>query len=266
MLKKTLSIAGFDGSGGAGIQADLKTFAAFGCYGMTVLTALPIQNTLGVKKCYDIPLAAIQDQLEAIFEDLPPDSIKVGMLFSAEIIDLVFHFLKNQSAAAPLVLDPVMYSKNGNPLLKPEAIRTLIRKALPLTTLLTPNIPEALALLGRTTTITVTDLPKIATQLLDLGPLAVLVKGGHLRGEQSSDFYQDYLGNRCWIHQPRLLTPNTHGTGCTLSAAITASLALGDNLMGACRRANDYLHRAMLAHQSLKIGQGKGPVCHGVKA
>lgn len=152
MQYKALSIAGFDGSGGAGIQADLKTFSALGAYGMTVLTALPIQNTCGVKHCYTIPLQAIEDQLNAIFEDIKPDSIKIGMLFNSEIIETIASFLEKNARDIPIIIDPVTVAKSGDPLLLPEAINSLVTQLMPLATLITPNLPEAATFCGMNAT------------------------------------------------------------------------------------------------------------------
>ncbi len=254
---KCLSIAGFDGSGGAGLQADLKTFSALGCYGMTVLTALPIQNTLGVSRCYDIPLVAIEEQLDAIFDDIIPDSIKIGMLFKSEIVELVAHFLEKRAVGIPIILDPVMVAKSGDYLLLPEAIITLKKHLLPLATIITPNAPEAEALTGTTT-----DQQTQAKQLLHLGANAVLLKGGHLGGHDSNDLYIDQHGQNIWLKSPRIHSNNTHGTGCTLSAAIAAHLALGRPLADACRLAKNYLFAALKAAQLSSVGHGHGPVHH----
>ena len=186
MKYKCLSIAGFDGSGGAGIQADLKTFSALGCYGMTVLTALPVQNTCGVRNCYDIPLSCIQEQLEAIFDDIVPDSIKIGMLFSEPIIALVADFLLKKAVGIPIVLDTVMVAKSGDALLLPEAVEALKTHLIPLSTIITPNLTECYALVGQASS-----MQELATRLLTLGPHAVLVKGGHSGGNTSDDLFLD---------------------------------------------------------------------------
>lgn len=257
MKYKCLSIAGFDGSGGAGIQADLKTFSALGCYGMTVLTALPVQNTCGVKRCYEIPLSAIEEQLETIFEDIIPDAIKIGMLFSAEITEVVADFLKKHANAIPIVLDPVMLAKSGASLLLPEAIDALKEKLIPLATLITPNLPEAHALSGNT------QAPEtLAAELLDLGPEAVLLKGGHAEGAESNDLLLEKTGEISWFKTERIDSKNTHGTGCTLSAAACAYLARGYRLKEACTRAKEYLSKALKAAQHNSVGKGHGPVHH----
>jgi hydroxymethylpyrimidine/phosphomethylpyrimidine kinase len=257
-MKKCLSIAGFDGSGGAGIQADLKTFSAFGCYGMTVLTALPVQNTCGVRKCYEIPLSAIEEQLEAIFDDIIPDSIKIGMLFNSKIVDLVANFLKERAKGIPIVLDPVMVAKSGDPLLLSEAIDSLKTKLIPLSSIITPNIPEAQVLMSSNST----DQQVIAQELIKLGSSSVLLKGGHLGGATSNDLYLDQDGNIKLLEAMRIDTKNTHGTGCTLSAAISACLALGKDIPTSCKIAKDYLYNAIESAKDLRIGKGNGPVNH----
>ncbi len=253
MKYKCLSIAGFDGSGGAGIQADLKTFSALGCYGMNVLTAVAVQNTQGVKSCYDLPLQCIEEQLEAIFEDIPPDAIKIGMLYSKDIIDCVAHALSKHARHIPIVLDPVMLAKSGDALLLPSAIQALKTTLIPLCTLITPNLPEAEALVDTTPT---------PEALLQLGAHAVLLKGGHATNITADDLYQDQHGNTHTFTLPRLQTRNTHGTGCTLSSAITSFLARGLALPAACQSAKHYLYDAMRASIDTSVGKGQGPVHH----
>ena len=257
MQHKCLSIAGFDGSGGAGLQADLKTFSALGCYGMTVLTALPVQNTMGVRHCYQIPLVAIENQLDAIFDDIVPDSIKIGMLFQHDIVELVASFLARHAVGIPIVLDPVMVAKSGDYLLLPEAVDVLKQQLIPLTTIITPNLPEATVLTGSSD-----DMEVLADQLLALDPKAVLLKGGHQEGLESNDLYKDQTGKSIWLKSPRIKSKNTHGTGCTLSAAIAAYLALGEPLIEACQLAKIYLSGALAAAQYASVGQGQGPVHH----
>lgn len=257
MQNKCLSIAGFDGSGGAGIQADLKTFSALGCYGMTVLTALPIQNTMGVRGCYEIPLKVIQEQLDAIFDDIVPNSIKIGMLFNQEIVKLVADFLKERAPGIPIVLDPVMVAKSGDHLLLPNAITALKEHLIPITTIITPNLPEATAL-----TKPAEEMQILAEQLLNLGSHAVLLKGGHNEGDESNDLYVDKDDQAIWLTAARIMSTNTHGTGCTLSAAIAAYLALGYSLLDACRLAKVYLSAAIKAAQHFSVGHGHGPVHH----
>lgn len=254
---KCLSIAGFDGSGGAGIQADLKTFSALGCYGMTVLTALPVQNTCGVRSCYDIPIACIEEQLEAIFDDIVPDSIKIGMLFSSPIIEVVASFLARYAHNIPIVLDPVMVAKSGDSLLLPDAIDAMKTKLIPLASIITPNIPEAHSLVSA-----IEDLNKLGEELLNLGPKAMLLKGGHLFGAESNDLLLESNGAKTWLKADRIASKNTHGTGCTLSAAICARLAQGATILDACTDAKIYLSGAISAAKDNSVGLGHGPLHH----
>ncbi|WP_298625005.1 bifunctional hydroxymethylpyrimidine kinase/phosphomethylpyrimidine kinase [uncultured Legionella sp.] len=261
MQYKALSIAGFDGSGGAGIQADLKTFSALGCYGMTVLTALPIQNTQGVRSCYEIPLQAIEDQLNVLFDDITPDSIKIGMLFNSDIIELVAGFLKKRAINIPLVLDPVTLAKSGDSLLLPEAIETLINKLMPLATIITPNIPEAYTFTGINAQ-SEKEMISVAEKLLGFGPEFVLLKGGHLQSSESNDLLYGKDGSSTWYKNSRIDSKNTHGTGCTLSAAIAACLAQNIELKQACTIAKAYLTNAIQASKDQSVGLGNGPVHH----
>ncbi|MFY7697956.1 MAG: bifunctional hydroxymethylpyrimidine kinase/phosphomethylpyrimidine kinase [Legionella sp.] len=256
MTYKCLSIAGFDGSGGAGIQADLKTFSATGCYGMTVLTALPVQNTCGVRSCYGIPLSCIQEQFEAIFDDINPDAIKIGMLFSAEVIELVAEFLRKNAEGIPIVLDPVMVAKSGDPLLKTDAIEELKTKLIPIASIITPNLPEAKVLVSGHD-----DKETLAQQLLDLGCGSVLLKGGHEMTECANDFFlSDNIATT--LSAMRINSKNTHGTGCTLSAGIASFIAQGFSILDACIKAKDYLHAAILHSKDEAPGKGHGPVHH----
>jgi hydroxymethylpyrimidine/phosphomethylpyrimidine kinase len=257
MKYKCLSIAGFDGSGGAGIQADLKTFSALGCYAMTVLTALPVQNTCGVRKCYSIPLSAIEEQLVAIFDDIIPDSIKIGMLFSEPVINLVTDFLSKHATNIPIVLDPVMLAKSGDSLLLPAAVVALKEKLIPFATIITPNLPEAEVLVGK-----YNNFSLLAEKLLALGSKAVLLKGGHLSGDSADDLFLDQQGVCQYLKSERIKSKNTHGTGCTLSAAICSFLAQGLSLFEACKKAKYYLFQAMLAAKDNSVGKGHGPVHH----
>jgi hydroxymethylpyrimidine/phosphomethylpyrimidine kinase len=256
MKYKCLSIAGFDGSGGAGIQADLKTFSATGSYGMTVLTALPVQNTCGVRNCYDIPLPCIKEQLEAIFEDIRPDAIKIGMLFSTEIIGLVASFLKAHGVGIPIILDPVMVAKSGDSLLKNDAIESLKKELIPIVSILTPNLPEAQHLVPGNH-----DKKVLAKKLLDLGCEAVLLKGGHESTLTADDLFLS-RSIESVLSAPRIDSKNTHGTGCTLSAAITSFIAQGLSPLEACQKAKVYLYHAMLHSKDSSVGKGHGPVHH----
>lgn len=255
----TLSIAGFDNSGGAGLQADLKVFSAFGCYGMSVVTAIAAQNTTGVKHCCMIPLQNISQQLESIFEDIPPKAIKIGMLFNEEIICLISNFLRQNANNIPIVLDPVMISKSNDPLLMPDSILALKEELLPLATVITPNLPEALTLLGdRSNNMSQEEL---GLTLLDSGIKAVLIKGGHYSDSESTDILFSNLGSTRFS-SPRISSKNTHGTGCTLSAAITANLARGLNLIDSISLAKKYISKAIESAALNNVGHGAGPTDH----
>jgi hydroxymethylpyrimidine/phosphomethylpyrimidine kinase len=256
MKYKCLSIAEFDGSGGAGIQADLKTFSATGCYGMTVLTAIPVQNTCGVRSCYDIPLSCIEEQLEAIFDDIRPDAIKIGMLFSTEVIELVTAFLIRRADGIPIVLDPVMVAKSGDPLLQADAVEALRTKLIPIASIITPNLPEATTLVPGNY-----DKKTLARKLLDLGCGAVLLKGGHEDSASADDLFLSHDIAET-LSATRINSKNTHGTGCTLSAGIASFIAQGFSTLDTCTKAKSYLHGAMLHSKDGNVGKGHGPVHH----
>jgi hydroxymethylpyrimidine/phosphomethylpyrimidine kinase len=253
---RALSIAGSDSGGGAGIQADLKTFSAMGVYGMTAITAVTIQDTTGVAGYEEISPQTVGDQIRAVATDIGVDAAKSGMLASAPIVEAVAEAV-SQTDIPSLVVDPVAVSKHGHSLLDGDAIDALRRTILPLATLVTPNLPEA-GVLSRSRVETPDDMLRAADAILGLGPRAVLVKGGHLEGSSTArDLFTD--GDRCeWIEAERIDTPNTHGTGCTLSAAIAGSLARGDELLAAVRAAKAFVTEAI--RHSLPIGGGIGPV------
>lgn len=254
-----LTIAGSDPSGGAGIQADLKTFATLGCYGMSVITALTAQNTQGVTGVHPIPAKFIAEQLDAIFVDIKVHAIKIGMLHNAEVIKTVAN--KIESINIPIVLDPVMVAKSGHTLLKNSAIKSLQKNLFPLATIITPNIPEAQVLLQQKIK-TQNEMQHAARALCKNGLKAVLIKGGHLKNtKESTDcLYIKATDNFHWLKKERIKTKNTHGTGCTLSSAIASFLALGYDLTEAVSRAKKYLSQAILAGSEYKQGKGHGPV------
>jgi hydroxymethylpyrimidine/phosphomethylpyrimidine kinase len=258
MPLKVLTIAGFDGSAGAGIQADLKTFSALGCYGMSVLTALPVQNTCGVKSIYELPIKCIEEQLQAVFEDSTIDAIKIGMLHKKEIIEIVAKTLA-QLPYPKIVLDPVMVAKSGDPLLNPDAVCALKKHLFPLASVITPNLMEASTLLQREIS-SKKEMEQGAFDLLQLGPKAVVVKGGHLEESNCGDCLYD--GEIFWLSHPRIDTKNTHGTGCTFSSAIASFLARGHTLFDAVSKAKAYLTQSIIAGKDFQIGKGKGPVHH----
>lgn len=255
-----LTIAGSDSSGGAGIQADLKTFSALGVYGASVITALTAQNTVGVTGIHDCPADMVQAQMAAVLSDLDVKAIKIGMLSRVETILAVAEGLRAYPYV-PVILDPVMIATSGDALLDPEAEETLIRELFPLATLITPNMAEAARLLNRPIATTVEEQSEQAEALMALGAPAVLIKGGHGTSAEAIDVL--IAGTEMTsFAAPRIETRNTHGTGCTLSAAIAAHLALGHDLIEAVQLAKDYVHGAIAESGRLSIGQGNGPVHH----
>ncbi|MBY5785980.1 bifunctional hydroxymethylpyrimidine kinase/phosphomethylpyrimidine kinase [Rhizobium leguminosarum] len=260
MIRNVLSIAGSDPSGGAGIQADLKAFSARGVYGMAVLTALTAQNTQGVSGVHLVPPQFVADQINAVFADVRVDAVKIGMIANAGIADAVAGAL-TEHRDIPIVIDPVMIAKGGAALLAPEAVDVLTRRLLPLATLLTPNLPEAAALLHQPVATNRAEMAEQAERLLALGPAAVLVKGGHLDSDESPDVLATAAGLH-WFEARRVPTKNTHGTGCTLSSALAAELAKGASAQEAVAIAKDYLAGAVAAAGRLTVGSGHGPVQH----
>jgi len=255
-----LTIAGSDSGGGAGIQADLKTFSALGVYGASVITAVTAQNTRAVTAVHAIPVDNIAAQLGAVFDDLAISAMKIGMLGGPEIIDTVARSLHGRGL--PVVLDPVMVAKSGDALLPEEAVAALRETLLPLAALLTPNLPEAARLLGVDQAASEEEMAAQGRALLVLGPQAVLMKGGHGKGERCVDLLVTGGGETLRLEAPRRATRNTHGTGCTLSGAIAAGLAQGADLASAVRGAHDYLQGAIAAADGLAVGSGHGPVHH----
>jgi hydroxymethylpyrimidine/phosphomethylpyrimidine kinase len=258
---RVLSIAGSDSGGGAGIQADLKTFAALGCFGMTAITALTAQNTLGVRSIHAVPLQILADQIDAVVEDIGVDAVKIGMLHSPETVRTVAAALKRHGLNK-VVLDPVMVATSGAKLIDDEAIEVLVRELFPLATVVTPNLDEA-ALLVRHPLRTEADMEAAARQLLERGANAVLVKGGHLAGDTVSDLLFARGGKPLWMRAPRIASGNTHGTGCTLSSAIASELALGAELREAVERAREFIRGALQAGANVRTGAGSGPLNHG---
>ncbi len=258
-IVKALTIAGSDCGGGAGIQADLKTFQEFDIYGMSVITVLTAQNTLGVHGVFPQTINAIAAQIDAIFQDIGADALKTGMLFSAEIIQLVAAKIQ-QYNVKNVVVDPVMIAKGGTPLLQKQAIETLKAHLLPLATVITPNIPEACEILGIASIETKLEMKEAALALQKLGPQFVVLKGGHFQDEDKAIdvLYdgEDYT----FFESKRIKTIHTHGTGCTFAAAITAQLAKGDEIKAAVSIAKTFIQAAI--EQSLQIGSGIGPTKH----
>ncbi|TKC19163.1 bifunctional hydroxymethylpyrimidine kinase/phosphomethylpyrimidine kinase [Robertmurraya kyonggiensis] len=255
-MKTALTIAGSDSGGGAGIQADLKSFAANGVYGMSVITAVTAQNTQEVRSVQDIDNEIILDQIEVVFDDIPVDAVKIGMLSSPATVETVADALKKYEPKH-IVLDPVMVSKGGHHLLRQEAIQSLKEKMIPLATIITPNIPEAEVLIGGEI-VSSEDMLSACRQLRELGAKTVLLKGGHLEGAPNDLLYDGESFH--WFSGERIQTKNTHGTGCTLSSAIAANLAKGHTLYDSVKLAKHYITIAI--EHSLALGHGHGPTNH----
>lgn len=260
MTAIAVTIAGSDSSGGAGIQADLKTFSALGVFGASVIAALTAQNTRGVSAIHDVPPDFITAQIDAVFSDLAVDAVKVGMLSTPAAIEAVAEGL-DRYGQANVVLDPVMVAATGARLLVPEAVETLKRRLFPRARLITPNLPEAAALLDAEVATSEAEMRAQADRLLALGAQAVLIKGGHGSGAESVDLLVTPAGVARFAAS-RIATENTHGSGCTLSAAIAAGLAKGAALADAVGAAKNFISRAIAAADRLAIGSGHGPVHH----
>ena len=260
MTAIAVTVAGSDSGGGAGIQADLKTFSALGVYGASVLTALTAQNTRGVSAVHDVPADFVRAQIDAVFSDLKVNAVKIGMLSQPDIIKAVAAGLEAY-AGPPVVLDPVMVAASGDPLIAEAAVSTLTETLFPLADLITPNLQEAARLLNCDVAGDRKQMEGQADQLARIGARAVLIKGGHGEGRASDDYLLTASG-RHWFSAPRLQTRNTHGTGCTLSSAIAAGLAKGGPLDEAVAAAKDYISAAIAAADTLTIGAGRGPVHH----
>jgi hydroxymethylpyrimidine/phosphomethylpyrimidine kinase len=259
--RRVLTIAGSDSGGGAGIQADLKTFCALECYGMSAVTALTAQNTLGVSAIHPVPPEFAAAQIAAVFEDIGADAVKIGMLYSARLIRVVAEQLRRYNARH-IVLDPVMVAQSGDRLLEDDAVGAIREYLMPLAEVVTPNVPEAEVLAGRRIA-GPADMEAAGLDLARYGSEAVLLKGGHLEEADSSDLLYLCRENR-WVRYPaeRIASRNTHGTGCTLSSAIAAHLARGDDLEAAVRQAKIYITAALRAGAAYRLGNGHGPVHH----
>ena len=258
---RVLTIAGSDSGGGAGIQADLKTVSALGCYGMTVITALTAQNTKGVSGIHAVPPSFAVQQLEAVFSDIGADAVKIGMLYSAELIEAVAAQLVKH-AARNIVLDPVMVAQSGDRLLRDDAVEALRTHLMPLAAVATPNLPEAAVLLSRETS-QLPDPAASAREIARFGSRAVLLKGGHADAEDCTDLlYLAQEDRMVTLKGERIDTRNNHGTGCTLSSAIAALLAKGADLETAVRQAKQFITRAIRVGAAYRLGHGHGPVHH----
>ena len=259
--KRVLTIAGSDPSGGAGIQADLKTFSACGCFGTSAIVAVVDENTVGVTGVHPVPVDFVTGQIRSVLDDIGADAIKIGMLHSSELIRAVKETLERYDIKN-IVLDPVMVATSGDKLLQDEAIETLKHELIPFARVITPNIPEAEVLLGREIG-RQSDLPVVIRELSVDGRVSVLLKGGHLKEDVLTDvFYNAETDEIIELSSARIYTKNTHGTGCTFSSAIAAFLAHGLPLNDAIRHAKDYMKAAIAAGAQYEIGKGHGPVHH----
>lgn len=260
MIPNLLSIAGSDPSGGAGIQADLKTFSAFACYGMAAVTALTAQNTRGVSAVHVPPPEFIAAQLDAIYADIRVDAVKIGMLANGAIVSAVAERLRVHGQLH-IVLDPVLVATSGDSLGTPDVVDAMRRDLIPLAMVVTPNLPEAARLAELSMPDDEAGMKAIAEAIFRLGPKAVLVKGGHLGGDEATDILFDGREHAVFSAR-RVPTQNTHGTGCTLSSAIAACLGRGATLFEAVADAKDYLTEALISSSTLRVGGGHGPVQH----
>ena len=249
---RVLSIAGSDSGGGAGIQADLKTFSALGCYGMTAITAITAQNTLGVRGIHGIPPEMLKDQIDAVVQDIGIDAIKIGMLHAPEVVHVVAEAIRSYGITN-VVLDPVMVATSGDRLIHDETVDVLVRELFPLATVITPG--------GKITAIS--DMESAAQALLEMGAPHVLLKGGHLPGDWVMDLLAGAGGLRKELGSQRIHTHNGHGTGCTLSSAIAAHMALGFDLVAAVESARTYIVGAIASGAQVHTGKGQGPLNHG---
>lgn len=257
---RLLTIAGSDSGGGAGIQADLKTFSALGCYGMSAITALTAQNTTGVRAIHAIPPQMLRDQIDAVIEDIGVDAVKIGMLHAPEIVQVVADAI-DRHQLRQVILDPVMIATSGAVLIENEAVQALVQQLFPRVHLITPNLDEAGFLVGHALE-NESDMESASNQLLGLGARAVLIKGGHLSGDTVADLFVNSQGHKWWLRAPRIHSPNTHGTGCTLSSAIAAHLALGDPIEQAIEKSHAYIRQALQAGAHVRTGSGSGPLNH----
>jgi hydroxymethylpyrimidine/phosphomethylpyrimidine kinase len=255
-----LTIAGFDGSGGAGIQGDIKAISALGCFATSVLTALPVQNTTGVKSIYPIPNQVVKQQLETIIDDIYPDAIKIGMVHNNDLVDSIHDFLLLHTAI-PVVFDPVMVATSGHQLINDETIQAVIEKIFPLAAIITPNLDEA-SILAQMPIQTVKDMYKGGEKIQKLGVKNMLLKGGHLNAKELTSLFFSETGQVHEFHYEKYNTNNTHGSGCTLSSAIASYLALGKSMEEAVALAQDYVHLAISNAKDVKIGKGNGPLNH----
>ncbi len=255
-----LSIAGSDSGGGAGIQADLKTISALGCYGTTAITAVTVQNTMGVAAIHPIPVDIIQGQIEAVMQDIPPQAIKIGMVNRPEVVVMLGEVLKKYPGI-PIVFDPVMVASSGDRLIEQETIHLLKEHLFPLSMLLTPNLEEAAIILGHPI-LNPQEMQLAAKNIQNLGAANVLLKGGHLEGNQLYDILSEENDQWYILNCDRIITQNTHGTGCTLSSALASELAKGYSIYQAVIRARNFIQQAIIEGKDVSTGKGHGPLNH----
>ncbi|MCL1670850.1 bifunctional hydroxymethylpyrimidine kinase/phosphomethylpyrimidine kinase [Elizabethkingia ursingii] len=255
-----LTIAGFDGSGGAGIQADIKTFSALGCFATSVLTALPVQNTQGVRKIYSIPEQAVADQIEAILDDIFPAAIKIGMVHTPQLVDTIVYTLSKYTKI-PIVFDPVMVATSGHHLIEEETIAALVQKLFPIADVITPNMDEA-SILANMQVRTLDDMYIAGEKILNMGCKSILLKGGHQETDMITSLYFDKTGKIYSFETEKFKTNNTHGSGCTLSSAIAAYIAQGKYLHDAVSMGQKYVFEAIKSGKDIEIGKGNGPLNH----
>jgi hydroxymethylpyrimidine/phosphomethylpyrimidine kinase len=255
-----LTIAGFDGSGGAGIQGDMKAISALGCYATSVLTALPVQNTCGVRSIYPIPAAVVGQQIHTILEDIFPHAIKIGMVHTSELVEVIVNAL-TQYQKVPLVFDPVMVATSGHKLIEDSTIQTIIQKLFPLAAVITPNLDEAAILAGMPIH-TVEDMRVAGKKIMELGCQSVLLKGGHLKTKNLVSLFFSNDGEAYEYSFEKFDTNNTHGSGCTLSSAIASYIARGEHLLDAVALGQEYVHEAIRHGKDVQTGKGNGPLNH----
>ena len=257
-----LTIAGSDSGGGAGIQADIKAISAMGCYAASAITAITVQNTLGVQAVHPVPLEILRGQIDAVLSDIGADAIKIGMLHSSEVVNLVAEMIEKYQIRN-IVLDPVMVSTSGHRLIEEDAVEVIKTRLMPLARVITPNVPEAEILAGCKIA-GEDEFEAIARRLSDNGNVSVLMKAGHLSGDSLVDYFYNAEDDTITrLQSKRVQTKNTHGTGCTLSSAFAASLAKGENLTDAAISAKRYIEQAIISGAEYEIGKGHGPVNHG---
>ena len=255
-----LTIAGFDGSGGAGIQADIKTISALGCYATSVLTALPVQNTMGVRNIFPIPVQAVSEQIESILEDIFPDAIKIGMVHTSELVETIVETLARYKKI-PIVFDPVMVATSGHRLIKEETIQTIIEKLFPISDIITPNMDEA-SILANMEVKTLDEMKIAGEHIKKLGCKHILLKGGHQTTEKITSLFYSDKDDFQTFESLKLNTKNTHGSGCTLSSAIASFIAQGESIDEAVTLAQNYVSEAIYHGRDVQTGKGNGPLNH----